>query len=234
MAKHSKKYEEVAKLVEDRPYAPDDAIALLKRTSYVKFDPTIEVHMNLGVDPRHADQQVRGVATLPAGSGKVQRILVFAQGDKAREAEQAGADIVGSDELVKRIEEGWLEFDVAVAAMDQMGKVGRLGRILGRRGLMPNPRNGTATNDIAGTIAEVRKGRVDFRVERTGIIHAPVGKLSFDETQLRQNIGAFIDAIVKAKPAGAKGQYIKSIFVTSTMGPGIRLELQPALAMAAS
>jgi large subunit ribosomal protein L1 len=234
MAKHGKRYEAVAKLVESRLYAPDEAIALLKRTSFVNFDATVEIHMNLGVDPRHADQQVRGVATLPAGTGKVQRILVFAQGDKAREAEQAGADIVGSDDLIKRIEEGWLEFDVAIATPDQMGRVGRLGRILGRRGLMPNPRTGTVSNDLAGVIKEVRAGRVDFRVERSGSIHAPIGKVSFDEARLRQNAAAFIDAILKAKPSGAKGQYVKSVYLTTSMGPGIRLELQPALALAAA
>ena len=237
MATHGKKYEEAAKQVEDRPYQPDEAIALLKRTSYVQFDPTIELHMNLGVDPRHADQQVRGVAALPAGSGKKQRVLVFAQGDLARQAEEAGADIVGSDDLIKRIEEGWLDFDVAIATPDQMGKVGRLGRILGRRGLMPNPRAGTVTTDLARVIREVRAGRVEFRVERagsSGIIHAPIGKLSFDEDAIRQNMAAFIDAIVKAKPSGAKGQYVRSIYVTSTMGPGIKLDLPQALALAAA
>ncbi|MGI8916654.1 MAG: 50S ribosomal protein L1 [Chloroflexota bacterium] len=234
MPQHGKKYLAVAKLVEERPYAPDEAIALLKRTSYVTFDPTVEIHMNLGVDQRHADQQVRGVAALPAGTGKKQRVLVFAQGDKAREAEEAGADYVGSDDLVKRIEEGWLDFDVTIAHPDQMGKVGRLGRILGRRGLMPNPRTGTVSTDLARVIKEVRAGRVDFRVEKANLIHAPIGKVSFTDEQLRQNIGAFIDAIVKAKPTGAKGQYIKAIYLSSSMGPGIQLDLQPALALAAA
>lgn len=232
MPKHGKKYEQVAKLVEERSYLPDEAIKLLKQTSYVKFDPTVEIHMNLGVDPRHADQQVRGVATLPAGTGRKQRILVFAQGDQAREAAEAGADYIGSDDLVQRIEGGWLDFDVAIAARDQMGKVSRLGRILGRRGLMPNPRAGTVTDDVAGVIREVRKGRVEFRVERAGIVHGPIGKLSFTEEQLRANLASFIAAVVAAKPAGAKGQYVRSISVSSTMGPGIRLELQPALALA--
>ena len=234
MPQHGKNYEAAEKQVEQRPYSPDDAIALLKKTSFTAFDPTVEIHMNLGVDPRHADQQVRGVASLPAGTGKTMRVLVFAQGDKAREAEQAGADFVGSDDLIKRIEEGWVDFDVAIATPDQMGKVGRLGRILGPRGLMPNPRTGTVSMDLTRVIGEVRAGRVEFRVDRTGIIHAPIGKLSFEETRLRQNLSAFIDAIVKAKPSGAKGQYVKSIYVSSTMGPGIRLELQPALALASA
>lgn len=234
MPQHGKKYVTVSKLVEPRLYAPDEAIVLLKQASFVRFDPTVEIHMNLGVDPRHNDQQVRGVAALPAGTGKRQRVLVFAQGDKAREADAAGADIVGSDDLVKKIEEGWLEFDVAIAHPDQMGKVSRLGRILGRRGLMPNPRNGTVSPDLTAVIKDVRAGRVDFRVDKSGLIHAPVGKLSFSDDQLRQNIGAFIDAIVKAKPTGAKGQYVRAIHLTSTMGPGIKLDLQPALAMAAA
>ncbi len=234
MPKHGKQYEQAAKLIESRLYPPDEALALLKQASFAKFDPTVEIHINLGVDPRHADQLVRGAASLPAGTGKVQRILVFAQGDKAREAEQAGADLVGADDIVKRIEEGWLEFDVAIATPDQMGKVGRLGRILGPRGLMPNPRTGTVSNDLTRVIGEIRAGRVDFRVDRTGVVHGPIGKLSFDDARLRQNLGAFIDAILKAKPTGAKGQYVKGIHLSSTMGPGIGLELQPALALAAA
>jgi large subunit ribosomal protein L1 len=233
MAQHGKKYLEVAKLVDhDKLYAPKDAVALLKQTSYVKFDPTIELHFRLGVDPRHADQQVRGTAVLPHGTGKVVRILVFAQGEKAREAEEAGADFVGAQDLVKQITDGWLGFDVAIATPDMMQAVGRLGKILGRRGLMPNPKAGTVTFDIARTIREVRAGRVEFRVDRHGgLIHVPVGKLSFDEPLILDNVAAMVEAIVAAKPSGAKGQYMRGITLTSTMGPGIRLDTSAAMAM---
>lgn len=235
MPKHGKQYAEVAKLVDPaRAYAPADAIEMVKKTSYAKFDATVEVHMQMGVDPRHADQMVRGVALLPSGTGKAVRVLVFAQGDKAREAEEAGADFVGSDELIKQIEGGWLAFDTSIATPDMMSKVSRLGRILGPRGLMPNPRTGTVSFDLARVIREVRAGRVEFRVEKTSLIHAPVGKVSFTDDQLRQNLAAFFDAVIKAKPTGAKGTYVKSISVASTMGPGIKLDVQPALALASA
>ena len=232
MAKHGKQYSAVAKLVEEgKVYSPSEAVTLLKQTSFVKFDPTIELHFRLGVDPRHADQMVRGTAVLPHGTGKVVRILVFAQGDKAREAEEAGADFVGSADLVKQITEGWLGFDVAIATPDQMQAVGKLGKILGRRGLMPNPKAGTVTFDIARTVKEVRSGRVEFRVDRAGLVHVPVGKLSFEEPSILDNVAAMIEAITAAKPSGAKGHYMRSITLTSTMGPGIRLDTSAAQAL---
>jgi large subunit ribosomal protein L1 len=229
---HGKKYREAVKLVdEDKVYQPEEAIELLKKISYVKFDPTVELHMQLGVDPRHADQMVRGTAGLPAGTGKSVRVLVFAQGEKATEAEQAGADFVGLDDMIKQINEGWLGFDVAIATPDVMSKVASLGRRLGPRGLMPNPKTGTVTFDIAKAVREVKAGRVEFRVDRTALIHIPIGKLSFSDEQLMQNLTAAIDAIVRAKPSGAKGQYIKSIVLCSTMSPSVRLDLPAALAL---
>jgi large subunit ribosomal protein L1 len=232
MAHHGKKYLETAKLVDPlKLYEPSEAVALLKATSYVKFDPTVELHFRMGVDQRHADQQVRGTAVLPHGTGRVVRILVFAQGDKAREAEEAGADFVGSQDLVKQITDGWLGFDVAIATPDMMQSVGRLGKILGRRGLMPNPKAGTVTMDLARTIREVRAGRVEFRLDRTNLIHVPVGKLSFEEPAILDNVAAMIEAIVAAKPSGAKGHYVRSITLTSTMGPGIHLDTGVALAL---
>jgi large subunit ribosomal protein L1 len=235
MAQHGKKYLNAAKLVEPgRLYEPKEAVTLLKQTSFVKFDPTIELHFRLGVDPRHADQNVRGTAVLPHGTGKVVRILVFAQGDKAREAEEAGADFVGAQDLVKQINEGWLGFDVAIATPDMMQQVGRLGKILGRRGLMPNPKAGTVTFDIARTIREVRSGRVEFRVDKSGLVHVPVGKLSFDEPNILNNVAAMIEAVVAAKPSGARGQYIRSITVTTTMGLGIHLDTSAASSLRAA
>ncbi len=232
MPKHGKKYREVAKLVdEDKVYQPAEAVELLRKLNYVKFDPTVELHMQLGVDPRHADQMVRGTATLPAGTGKEVKVLVFAQGEKANEAQAAGADFVGIDDLVKQINEGWLGFDVAIATPDVMSKVASLGRRLGPRGLMPNPKAGTVTFDVGKAVREVKAGRVEFRVDKTSLIHIPIGKLSFSDDQLRDNLAAAIDAIVRAKPSGAKGQYVKSIVICSTMSPGVRLDLQPALAM---
>lgn len=237
MAEHGKKYEEVAKLVEkDRAYSPKEAVDLAKQATYVKFDPTVEVHLRMGVDPRHADQQVRGVALLPNGLGKQIRVLVFAQGEAARIAEEAGADYVGADELIKKIsDESWREFDVAIATPDMMGKVGRLGRVLGRAGLMPNPKSGTIVQagDLGRAIRDARKGRVEFRLDRTAIIHVPIGKASFESDLLIENLAALVDAIQKAKPSGARGQYVRSIFVTTTMGPGIKLDLSSALALAA-
>lgn len=232
MAQHGKKYREASKLVDEtKVYQPDEAIDLLKKISYVKFDPTVELHMQLGVDPRHADQMVRGTAALPAGTGKSVKVLVFAQGEKATEAEQAGADFVGLDDMVKQINEGWLGFDVAIATPDVMSKVASLGRRLGPRGLMPNPKTGTVTFDIARAVREVKAGRVEFRVDKTSLIHIPIGKLSFSEEQLRENLAAALDAIQRAKPSGAKGAYIKSIVLCSTMSPSIRLDIQPALAL---
>lgn len=235
MPQHGKKYREAAKLVEEEKlYQPDEALALLKKLNYVKFDPTVELHMQLGVDPRHADQMVRGTASLPAGSGKEVKVLVFAQGDKANEAEAAGADFVGLDDYIKQINEGWLGFDVAIATPDVMSKVASLGRRLGPRGLMPNPKTGTVTMDITRAVREVKAGRVEFRVDKTSLIHIPIGKLSFSEEQLMQNLAASIDAIVRAKPSGAKGQYIRSVVVCSTMSPSVRLDVPTATALKVS
>lgn len=236
MADRGKKYLEAAKQVDaTRAYKPVEAAELVKSTSYVKFDATVELHLRMGVDPRHADQQVRGVALLPNGLGKQVRVLVFAQGEAATIAEGAGADIVGSDELINRIAtENWREFDVAIATPDMMGKVGKLGRVLGRAGLMPNPKSGTIVQpaDLARAVRDARKGRVEFRVDRTALIHCPVGKVSFEANQIAENALALVDAINKAKPTGARGQYIKNIVITSTMGPGIKLDLAEALAQA--
>ena len=230
--KHGKKYLEALKLLEaDKLYQPQEAVSLLKKMNYVKFDPTLEVHMRLGVDPRHADQMVRGVAMLPAGAGKEVKVLVFAQGDKILEAEAAGADFVGLDDLIKRIEEDWFGFDVAIATPDVMGKVGRLGKKLGPRGLMPSPKAGTITFDLAKTIREVKAGRVEFRVDKTSLLHVPAGKLSFNEDALMANIASVIDAVVRARPSGAKGTYVKSVVLASTMSPSVRLDVPAALAL---
>lgn len=229
---HGKKYLEAAKLVDsDKLYEPQEAISLLKKLNYVKFDPTVEVHMKLGVDPRHADQMVRGIAMLPAGTGKEVKVLVFAQGEKVAEAEAAGADFVGLDDLIKQIEGDWLGFDVAIATPDVMGKVGRLGRKLGPRGLMPSPKAGTITFDLTKTIRDVKAGRVEFKVDRTSLLHIPAGKLSFSEEALQSNITSVFDAVVRARPSGAKGTYVKSIVLTSTMSPSIRLDVAAALAL---
>lgn len=228
---HGKKYLEAAKLVDhNKLYELPEAVPLLKKLNYVNFDPTAEVHMKLGVDPRHADQMVRGVAMLPAGTGKEVKVLVFTQGEKIAEAEAAGADFVGLDDLIKQIENDWLGFDVAIATPDVMGKVGRLGKKLGPRGLMPSPKAGTITFDLAKTIRDVKAGRVEFRVDRTALLHVPAGKLSFNEDALTQNIVAILDAVVRARPTGAKGTYIKSLALTSTMSPSIRLDVTAALA----
>jgi large subunit ribosomal protein L1 len=235
--KHGKKYLEAAKLVDPaRLYEPREAVELAKKTSYTNFDGTIEAHFRMGVDPRHADQQVRGVASLPHGLGKKIRVLVFAQGEAARAAEQAGADVVGGDELIKQIEGGFLDFDIAIATPDMMGRVGRLGKILGRRGLMPNPKSGTVVQpqDLPRAINDARKGRVEFRLDKTALMHVPIGKASFATDQLVENLGSLIDAVQKAKPSGAKGQYVRTITVCATMGPGVSVDLQPALAMAGS
>ena len=232
MAKHGKKYLEAQKLLEEgKLYQPQEAVSLLKQMNYVKFDPTLEIHMKLGVDPRHADQMVRGVAMLPAGTGKEVKVLVFAQGEKVAEAEAAGADFVGLDDLIKQIEADWTGFDVAIATPDVMGKVGRLGKKLGPRGLMPSPKAGTITFDIAKTVREVKAGRVEFKVDKTALLHIPAGKLSFNEEALMANITSVVDAVVRARPTGAKGTYVKSVVLTSTMSPGIRLDVASALAL---
>ncbi len=235
MADHGKKYREVAKLVDrTRAYPPEEALDLAKETSFTKFDATVEVHVRLGVDPRHADQMVRGIALLPAGTGKSVRVAVFAQGDKAREAEEAGADIVGADDLIKQVEGGQLDFDVSIATPDIMGKVGKLGKILGPRGLMPNPKAGTVTFEIAKAINEIRAGRVEFRVDKTSLLHAPIGKVSFSKEQLNENLNAFLDAVVKAKPSGARGTYVRNVVLSTSMGPGIKVDVPVALAGANS
>jgi large subunit ribosomal protein L1 len=230
---HGKKYSEAAKLVDrEQIYSPLEAAELVKQTTYVSFDATVEAHLRLGVDPRHADQMVRGTVVLPHGTGKVTRVAVFAQGGKAQEALLAGADEVGGEDLVKKIEAGWLEFDVAIATPDSMGLVGKLGKILGRRGLMPNPKAGTITFDVDRAVREVKGGRVEFRVDKSAIIHAPVGKSSFEATALVDNLAALVDAINRSKPAGSKGQYIKGLTIASTMGPGIRVDVPAVLAAA--
>ena len=232
MTAHGKKYTEAAKLVEeDKLYQPAEAVTLLKKMNFVKFDSTVELHMKLGVDPRHADQMVRGVTTLPAGTGKIVKVLVFAQGEKVAEAQAAGADFVGLDDMIKEIDGGWLGFDVAIATPDVMGKVGRLGKRLGPRGLMPNPKTGTVTMDVSRAVKEVKGGRVEFRVDKTSLIHVPIGKISFTEEQIMQNLTATINEIIRQKPTGAKGQYVKSVVLCSTMSPSIRMDIPSALAL---
>lgn len=231
MPKHGKRYvANLATVDRMRTYSLAQAITTLKATSPAKFDETVELHMRLGVDPRHADQQVRSTVMLPAGTGKRVRILVFAEGEAARVAQEAGADYIGTDEYVQRIQDGWLDFDVAVAVPQVMGKIGRLGRVLGPRGLMPNPRAGTVAQpeDLNNTIQQLRQGRVEFRVDRTSNLHVPVGKLSFTPDQLTQNLTAVINAVLRARPATVKGQYVRKLTLTSTMGPGIPLDLGEA------
>jgi len=228
MSKDGKKYKAAAAKVDRlKNYPVDEAISLVKDTSFTKFDATVECHVRLGVDPRQADQQVRGVVVLPNGLGKTVRILVFAQGEGARLAQEAGADYVAdTDEWIKKIQDGWTEFDVAIATPDMMGRVGRLGKVLGPRGLMPNPKAGTVApaGDIPRVIKEARAGRVEFRLDKTGNLHVPVGKVSFPNQSLVENLNAFLDAVKKAKPSGAKGNYLRRVTVTSTMGPGIRVD----------
>jgi len=216
-----------------KAYSPVEAIDLAKKVSYVGFDETVEVHLRMGVNPRSADQQVRGVALLPHGLGRKLRLLVFAQGEAIKLAEDAGVDYVGGDELIKKIADGWIEFDASIATPDMMPKVAKLGRVLGRRGLMPNPKSGTVVplQDLSRAINEARKGRVEFRLDRTAIIHLPVGKVSFDKDKLLENLTAVIEAIVKAKPSGIKGQYVKSISLCTSMGPGFKLDLNSAMAL---
>ncbi|HEY87365.1 MAG TPA: 50S ribosomal protein L1 [Dehalococcoidia bacterium] len=237
MAKHGKNYQEAAKQVDrTQTYHPQEAIELAKKAAHARFDETVELHLRMGVDPRNASQQVRGVVLLPHGLGKKVRILVFAQGEAERIAQTAGADYVGGDELVKKIEDGWLEFDTAIATPDMMGKVGKLGKILGRRGLMPNPKSGTVVpaTDLPRVVDEARQGRVEFKLDRTAIIHLPLGKVSFEDDKLMDNLTAVIEAVVKAKPSGAKGQYIKNATLATTMGPGIKLDLKPTLSLSSS
>lgn len=235
---HGKQYRAAAEKVDRaKLYTPEEAVQLLKTTSFTKFDPTVEVHLRLGIDPRHADQNIRTTVVLPHGTGKTVRVLVFAQADAAQAAQAAGADFVGSDELIGRIDkENFFDFDIAIATPDMMGKVGRIGRKLGPRGLMPNPKSGTIVppEDLARTIREVRGGRVEFRNDKTGLLHVAVGKLSFSEEQIAENIGALMEAVKAAKPSGAKGTYIKSVTFTSTMAPGIHVDPIAAQAMSAA
>jgi large subunit ribosomal protein L1 len=233
VAHRGKKYQDVAKLVDrERLYTPAEAAELAKQTTTVNFDATIEAHLRLGVDPRHADQMVRGTVVLPHGTGKSVRVVVFAQGEKAQEALKAGADEVGGEDLVKKIEAGWLEFDVALATPDSMGLVGRLGKILGRRGLMPNPKAGTITFDLERAIKEVKGGRGEFKLDKAAIIHAAVGKSSFEADALAENLAALVDAVNRAKPSGAKGQYLRTLTIASSMGPGIHVDVPATLAAA--
>jgi large subunit ribosomal protein L1 len=226
MRKPGKKFEAAAKQVEARPYNLTDAVPLLQKVKFVKFDETVELHLRLGVDPKHADQMVRGTIVLPHGLGKSKKVLVIASGDKQREAQAAGADYVGGEDMVTKIQtENWTDFDAVVATPDMMRSVGKLGKVLGPRGLMPNPKTGTVTMDITNAVREVKAGKVEFRVDKTGVIHVPVGKVSFATNNLVENASSLIQAVIKAKPAAAKGKYIKSVTICSTMGPGIHLDV---------
>ncbi len=237
MAKHGKKYLEAAKqIVRTRSYPPEEAIKLAIKTSTANFNATVETHIRMNVDPRHADQQVRGVVTLPHGTGKEVRILVFAEGEAEKIAQEAGADHVGGDELVKKIEEGWLDFDATIAIPQMMGKVSKLGRILGPRGLMPSPKTGTVVSleDVPRVIDELRAGRVEFKLDKTANLHVPIGKVNFKSEELLENFASLMDAVQRAKPSGAKGQYVKKIVLTSTMGPGVKVDIAQALALRAA
>ena len=234
MGKRGKRYQEAVGLLEpERRYQPEEAVDLAKRTATAKFDETVELHLRTGSDPRHADQMVRGVANLPHGVGKTIRVVVFTQGEAVATAEDAGADAVGSDDLIKRIEGGWTDFEVSIATPDMMGRIGQLGRILGRKGLMPNPRTGTVvqSEDIPRAVGEAKKGRVEYRMDRTSLIHAPFGRVSFEESQLLDNFTVLMDNIVRARPSGVKGQYIRSAYLTTTMGPSIGLDIASATAL---
>lgn len=231
MPKHGKRYQESLKLVDTtKNYDPTDALELIRSMPKGKFDETVEISIRLGVDPRHADQQIRGAVVLPYGTGRTVRVAVFAKGEKAKEAEEAGAEIVGADDLIAEIQKGVINFDVAVATPDMMGSVGRLGKILGPKGLMPNPKTGTVSMDVAKAIKEIKAGKVEYRVDKTGIVHVPLGKVSFETEKLLGNYKTLMDVIVKAKPATAKGAYIKSVVLSSTMGPGVRVAAQNATA----
>lgn len=224
MAKRGKKYQEAAKLIdENQYYEPEEAVELVKKTATAKFDETVEVAIRLGVDPKRQDQAVRGVVVLPHGTGKTQRVLVFAKGEKAKEAEAAGADYVGDTDMINKIQQGWFEFDVVVATPDMMSEVGKLGRILGGKGLMPNPKAGTVTVEVAKAVQEIKAGKIEYRLDKAGQIHAPIGKASFDADKLAENFNALIDAVNRSKPAAAKGVYLKNIALSSTMGPSVRV-----------
>ncbi|HWR53623.1 MAG TPA: 50S ribosomal protein L1 [Bryobacteraceae bacterium] len=222
-----KQYRSAVQQIDSKAYSLEEAVPLAKKIKFAKFDETVEVHMRLGVDPKHADQMVRGTVVLPNGLGKSKRVLVIAGGDKIREAEEAGADITGGEDMVAKIQGGWMDFDAVIATPDMMRSVGKLGKVLGPRGLMPNPKTGTVTVDVGKAVREVKAGKVEFRVDKTGIIHAPVGKLSFDTVKLVENAQSLIQAVVKAKPAVAKGKYVKSVTLCSTMGPGLELDVTP-------
>src|SRR5580704_1689531 len=228
MQKQGKKYLAAAKQVEQRPYNLSDAVPLVQKIKFAKFDETVELHLRLGVDPKHADQMVRGTVVLPNGLGKSKKVLVIASGDKLKEAEAAGADLFGGEEMVAKIQgESWTDFDAVIATPDMMRGVGKLGKILGPRGLMPNPKTGTVTTDIATAVREVKAGKVEFRVDKTGVIHVPFGKASFDADKLTENANTLLNAVVKAKPAAAKGKYVRSATICSTMGPGVSLDVTP-------
>jgi len=237
MAEHGKKYRAAAEKIDgNKAYQPQEAVGLLKKSAVAKFDETVELHLRMGLDPKSATQQIRGVALLPHGLGKKVRVLVFAQGEAERIATGAGADYVGGDDIIKKVEEGWVDFDTAIAVPEMMGKVGKLGKVLGRKGLMPNPKSGTVVgmNDLPRVIEDARKGRVEYKLDKQSIIHVPVGKVSFEEKKLLDNLTAIIEAVVKAKPAGAKGQYVRSAFITTTMGPSVRLDVTAATSLTAS
>jgi large subunit ribosomal protein L1 len=226
MPKHGKKFSKAATAFPRRENpvgSPDEAVRLVKQNAFAKFDETVEIAVRLGVDPRHADQVVRGTVVLPHGTGKSVRVLVVAQGEKAKEAQDAGADFVGP-EFIQKIKDGWLDFDVAVATPDMMGQFGQLGRVLGPRGLMPSPKAGTVTFEVGKAVREIKAGKIEFRVDRTGNLHAPIGRVSFDEKKLAENLGVFMDTVVRAKPSASKGTYIRSVTVSSTMGPGVRID----------
>ena len=230
MAKLGKKYQEATKLIEENKlYELAEAIELVRKTSVTKFDATVEVAIKLGVDPEYADQQVRGAVVLPHGTGKSKTVLVFAKGDKVKEAEAAGADFVGSEELVAKIQAGWSDFDVAVATPDMMGLVGRLGKVLGPKGLMPNPKVGTVTLDVTRAVNEIKAGKIEYRTDKAGNVHAPIGKVSFDESKLLENVQTLIETLIKVKPSGAKGQYVRTITLSTTMGPGVKVNAVKAV-----
>jgi large subunit ribosomal protein L1 len=224
MPTHGKKFRAAKESVETRLHGLDEALRTVREAAFAKFDETLELSMRLGVNPRHADQMVRGTVVLPHGTGKSKRVLVIASGEKTKDAEEAGADFVGGAEMVKKIQEGWLEFDAVIATPDMMREVGKLGKVLGPRGMMPNPKTGTVTFEVAQAVGEIKAGKVEFRVDKTAIIHVPVGKLSFDDKQLSENTEALVQAVIKAKPAAAKGKYVQSIYLASTMGPGVAID----------